>query len=73
MKHSAFVQGVPQKMSPRFIQHSNFIFDSIGEDNLIKLGINTNLSMLNPVLNSDFTFCVQGVPKSLPILANMKK
>ena len=65
--------GCPKKMSPRFIQHSNLIFYSIGKDDLIKLGINTNLRMLNPVLNSDFTFCVQGVPKSVPILANMKK
>ena len=39
-------------------------FYPIGEDNLIKLGTHTNLSMLNPVLYSDFRFCVQGVPKN---------
>ena len=43
------------------------------EDNLTKLGTDTNLSMLNPNLNSDFTFCRQGVPKLHPILAIMKK
>ena len=67
------VQGVPKKMLPRFIKHSNFIFDTIDEDNLTKLGTYTNLSMLNPNLNSDFTFCGQGVPKLQPILAIMKK
>ena len=60
-------------MVPRFIYHSNFIFDTIDEDNLTKLGTYTNLSMLNPNLNSDFTFCGQGVPKLQPILAIMKK
>ena len=54
-------------MTPRFIEHSNIIFDPIGEDNWIKLDAYTNLSMLNPNLNSDFTFCGQGVPKSQPI------
>ena len=29
--------------------------------------------MLNPNLNSDFTFCVQGVPKLQPIREIMKK
>ena len=43
----------------------------MGEDNLIKLNTYTNLSMLNPNLNSKFTFCVQGVPKLWPILAIM--
>ena len=43
------------------------------EDNLIKLDTYTNLSMLNPSLNSDSTFCSQGVPKSPHILKIMKK
>ena len=68
-----YLQGVPKKMIPRFLFHSKFIFYPMGEDNLIKLNTYTNLSMLNPNLNSKFTFCVQGVPKLWPILAIMKK
>ena len=67
------IQGVPKKMTPRFIEHCNLIFDTSCEDNLIKLDTYTSLSMLNPSLNSDSTFCSQGVPKSPPILEIMKK